>query len=69
MVNDSPSLPGKVVMLNNSPSLPGKVVMVVADEAKVHVNGEYVSGKLEIMHGDRYNTMFTGRVASGDSCL
>lgn len=28
--------------------------MVVADEAKVYVNGEYVSGKLDLMHGDRY---------------
>ena len=30
--------------------------MVVTDEAKVYVNGEYVSGKLELMHGDRYLT-------------
>jgi hypothetical protein len=29
--------------------------MVVANEAKVYVNGEYVSGKLELMHGDRYS--------------
>ena len=27
--------------------------MTVVDEAKVFVNGEYVSGKLELMHSDR----------------
>ncbi|KAL5254991.1 hypothetical protein ACHWQZ_G014439 [Mnemiopsis leidyi] len=41
----------------------GKLLMVVTDEAKVYVNGEYVSGKLELMHGDRLllgaNNMFT----------
>ncbi|XP_063682440.1 kinesin-like protein KIF28P isoform X2 [Bolinopsis microptera] len=40
-----------------------KLLMVVADEARVYVNGEYVSGKLELMHGDRLllgaNNLFT----------
>lgn len=31
----------------------GKLLMTVAEQAKVYVNGEYVSGKLELMHGDR----------------
>ena len=28
--------------------------MTVNEEAKVHVNGEYVSGKLDLMHSDRF---------------
>ena len=34
--------------------LSGKLVLVVGEGAKVFVNGEYITGKLELMHSDRY---------------